>query len=184
MELENVKWGDLIEGGPWGRKIRACGLALCVSGWMSLACCCAHIAESERTVASQVSEDSSCRSHTEMLLHRAFSIPGIVIQGNFIMLFLRSLSVRTVSHTDVTLFFAVYEVMKWTSHRCILSRLHEFERNKNLLLVWMLQHDVSLPSFCCTVNAYFKHVAGGSGVVVNIMGHPDHRTLAAYVFIC
>ena len=72
---------------------------LCVSGWMSLACCWAHIAESERTVASQVSEDSSCSSHIGMLLHPAFSIPGVAIQGNFIMLFLRSLSVRNVTQT-------------------------------------------------------------------------------------
>jgi hypothetical protein len=66
---------------------------------MSLACCCAHIDESERTVASEVSEDPSCWSHTEMLLHRAFSMPGIVIHGNFIMIFRRSLTVRTVSQT-------------------------------------------------------------------------------------
>ena len=47
----------------------------------------------------------------------------------------------------------------------------------------MLQHDVSPPSFCCTVNAYLTHLAGGLVVVVNIIGHSDYRTLAAFVFI-
>ena len=65
-------------------------------GWMSLTCCCNHIAESERTEACQVSEDSSCWSHIGMLLHPAFSIPALVIQGDFIVLFLRSLLVRSV----------------------------------------------------------------------------------------
>jgi hypothetical protein len=63
---------------------------------MSLACCCA---ESEGTVTSQVGNDSSCWSHVGMLLHPAFSIPAIVIQGNFIMLFPRSLSLRSVTQT-------------------------------------------------------------------------------------
>jgi len=76
------------------------------------------------------------------------------------------------------------------SHEMNVTSLHfvayawTWNLNYNLLLVWMLQDDVSLPSFCCTVNAYLRHLAGGSVVVVNIIGHSDHRTLAAFVFIC
>jgi len=34
------------------------------------------------------------------------------------------------------------------------------------------------------VKAYLQHLAGGSVVVVNIIGLSDHRTLATYVLIC
>jgi hypothetical protein len=59
--------------------------------------------------ATQVIEDFSCWSHIGMFLHPAFSIPAIAIQGNFIVLFLRSLSVRSVRHDTIV---AVYEAMK------------------------------------------------------------------------
>jgi hypothetical protein len=48
----------------------------------------------------------------------------------------------------------------------------------------MLQYDGSPPSFSCTVKEYLGHLAGGSVVVVNIIGHSDHRTLATYVLFC
>ena len=67
-------------------------------------------------------------SQNGMLLHPAFSIPAFVIQGNIIMLLLRSVSVRSVTQTRHLLLMYM-KPRNGRQHRCALSRTHGLELN-------------------------------------------------------